>query len=108
MSSYVYTTVPGKIKTILGKIREVGVPQKVTTQYLKTIGFTSSNDSSLIPVLKYIGFIDASGVPTTKWSQFRGGSYKKVLGDALRENYSDLFNVYPDAQSRSRTELEHV
>jgi hypothetical protein len=66
MADFTYTTVPGKIKQLLTKIREVGVPQKVTVQWLKTVGFKSSNDTSLIGVLKFIGFIDASGVPTPK------------------------------------------
>jgi len=48
MADFTYTTVPGKIKQLLAKIREVGVPQKVTVQWLKTVGFKSSNDASLI------------------------------------------------------------
>lgn len=108
MADYVYTTVPGKIKRLLGKIREVGVPSKVTNQWLKTIGFTSSNDGSLIGVLKYINFIDQSGVPTDRWNQFRGGKSAKVLGDAVQAAYANLFAVYPDAQQRSNPELENV
>ena len=53
MGEYVYTGVPGKLKTLLVKIRTVGVPPKVTVQWLKTIGFTSSNDSTLIGVLEH-------------------------------------------------------
>ena len=107
MATYVYSTVPGKIKTILAKIREVGVPSKLTTQYLKTIGFTSSNDASLITVIKFIGFVDQSGAPTSLWAQYRGGSYKKILGNALKSAYSELYAVYPDAHARPRQELEH-
>lgn len=108
MADYVYTTVPGKIAKLLAKIREVGVPAKVTNQWLKTIGFTSSNDGSLIGVLKYINFIDQSGVPTDRWNQFRGGKSKKVLGDAIQAAYANLFAVYTDAQQRSSAELENV
>lgn len=39
MADFIYTTVPGKIKELLQKIREVGVPPKVTVQWLKTVGF---------------------------------------------------------------------
>jgi Family of unknown function (DUF5343) len=59
MGDFVYTVVPGKLKLLLGKIRTVGVPPKVTVQWLKTLGFTSSNDSTLIGVLRFIGFIEA-------------------------------------------------
>jgi len=57
---FTYTTVPGKIKPLLAKIREVGIPSKAASQWLKTIGFTSSNDASLLGVLKLIGLVDSS------------------------------------------------
>jgi hypothetical protein len=108
VGDFAYTVVPGKIKPLLTKIRTVGVPQKVTVQWLKTIGFTSSNDNTLIGVLRLIGLIDPNNIPTAKWTQFRGGDYKSVLGDAIREGYSELFAVYPDADKRSQADLDHV
>jgi Family of unknown function (DUF5343) len=108
MADFPYTTVPGKIKSLLAKVREVGVPPKVTAQWLKSIGFKSSNDATLIGILKYIGLTDSSGVPTSKWNQYRGAAYKTVLGDAVREGYAELFAVYPDANQRSQADLEHV
>jgi uncharacterized protein DUF5343 len=78
MADFAYTTVPGKIPSLLNKIREVGIPPKVTVQWLKSIGFKSSNDSSLLGILKLIGFIDSSAVPTSRWSKYRGIDYKKV------------------------------
>lgn len=108
MADFQYTTVPGKIKPLLSKIREVGVPPKVTVQWLKSVGFTSSNDASLLGVLKAIGFVDASGVPTARWSQYRGANHRRVLGEALQAGYADLFAVYPDAWQRNQTDLEHV
>jgi len=108
MAEFTYTTVPGKLKPFFTKLREVGVPPKATVQWLKSLGFTSSNDASLLGVLKSVGFVDATGVPTPKWSNFRGANSKRVLGDAIREGYAELFAVYPDAWQRSQTEIEHV
>jgi hypothetical protein len=108
MADFTYTTVPGKLKQLFAKLREVGVPPKATVQWLKSLGFTSSNDASMLGVLKAVGFVDATGVPTPKWSAFRGASSKQVLGDAIREGYAELFAVYPDAPQRSQTDLEHV
>ncbi|MGY6644680.1 MAG: DUF5343 domain-containing protein [Salinarimonas sp.] len=108
MSDVVYTTVPGKIPKILAKIKQVGVPPKVTNAWLKTIGFTSSNDSSLVGILRKVGFVDGSGAPTERWGQFRGLQGKAVLGECIRQGYSELYSVYPDAHLRSNTELEHV
>lgn len=108
MAEYAYTTVTGKIKELLGKIRTVGVPQKVTVAWLKTIGFTSSNDATLAGVLRFIGLTDASGIPTAAWNAYRGAHHRAVLGQAIRNGYADLFAVYPDANTRSNTDLAHV
>jgi Family of unknown function (DUF5343) len=108
MVDYAYTTVTGKVKQLLAKIRMTGVPAKVTVAWLKTIGFTSSNDATLIGVLKFIGLIDANNIPTPRWTAYRGANYRAVLGEAIRSGYADLFAVYDDASSRSHTELNHV
>jgi len=108
MPDYAYTTVTGKIKPLFDKLRTAGVPQKVTQAWLKTVGFTSSNDGTLIGVLKFIGFIDQSGIPTARWNNFRGANHKVVLGEAIRQGYADLYAVYPDAHARTNTELQHV
>ena len=108
MGDFNYTTVPGKIKPLLDKIRLVGVPAKAGVQWLKTIGFTSSNDTTLLGILKTVGLADPSGVPTSTWSQYRGAHHKKVIGEAIRVGYAELFAVYPDAWLQSDTEIEHV
>lgn len=108
MGDYAYTQVPGKLKPFLDKIRSIGVPKKVTNSWLKTIGFTSSNDGTLIGVLKFVGLVDASGTPTSIWSEMRGAKHKAVLGRAIRKGYSELYDIYPDAHLRSTTEISHV
>jgi hypothetical protein len=93
MSDFAYTVVPGKLRQLLTKMRTVGVPRKVNADWLKNLGFTSSNDKSLIAILKFIGMIDPSGVPTPTWSGYRGADNKKVLGRAVRQGYADLFCI---------------
>ena len=108
MADYPCTTVTGKIKSLLLKIREVGVPPTATVKWLKSIGFTSSNDGTLLPLLKYIGFTDTSKVPTSVWKKYRGANHGQLLASAIRQGYSDLFAVYPDANVRAASEIEHV
>lgn len=108
MVDYAYTTVTGKIKQFLDKIRSVGVPPKVTAAWLKVLGFTSSNDTTLIGVIKFIGLTDQSGIPTATWSTYRGAKHKAVLGEAIRKGYAELYAVYPDAHLRTNAELTHV
>lgn len=108
MADYPYTPVTGKLRSLLQKIREVGKPAKVTNAWLKSIGFTSSNDPSLIPVLRYIRLIDTNGVPTSSWSDYRGAEHKVALATAIRAGYSQLFDIYPDAETRAQNDLENV
>lgn len=95
-----YTKSPGSISRFLTHIRSAGVPTKVTVKYLKTVGFTSSNDTYLVSLLKGIDFVDSGGVPTGRWKAFRGTNGKQALADAIRVGYSDLFSTYPDANLR--------
>ena len=108
MVEYAYTTVAGKIKELLAKVRATGRPSKLTIEHLRILGLKSSNDKTLIGVFKFIGFVDQSGVPTEVWNNYRGRRYKTVLADAVRQGYADLFAVYPDAHARSTQDLQHV
>ena len=108
MADFQYTTVPGKLKIFLEKIRDIGVPSRANSQWLKSIGFTSSNDRTLLTILKYIGLADQTGSPTQRWAEYRGNLHGQVLAEAIRDGYSELYAVYPDAHSRPAEDLEHV
>lgn len=87
-----YVNNVGNLAKFLDEIRTAGVPDRVTFEFLKTLGFKSSNDRPIISVLKGIGFLDANGTPTDAYRAFRdphGGP--KVLARALRTAYSDVF-----------------
>ena len=107
MAEFAYTVVPGKLKSFLRKIREVSVPDKASNKWLYSIGFTSSNDRTMLRVLKFIRFIDEDGTPTDFWKQYRGANYRKVLAKAIQEGYAELFQIYPDACQRTDEELEN-
>ena len=108
MAEVTYTTVPGKITTLIVKIRGTGVPKKADSVWLKAIGLTSSNDRSLIQVLKKIYFIDASNVHTARWRDFRGSDPKGVLAKAIKDGYGELYEVYDDAHDRPQSDISAV
>lgn len=108
MAEYVYTTVPGKIKSLLSKIKDVGIPDTATQAWLKSIGFGSTNDRSLLNVLRVVGLVDENKKPTEAWRQFRGSSGAKVLARGILEGYRDLYKVYSDAHNRPNADLESV
>jgi hypothetical protein len=98
MAEVPYTTVPSKIPKLLDKLATGGVPDKVTQKYLEAIGFKSTNDRSLIAIVKHIGLIDGQGVPTQLWQTFRSATRRKsAVAMGVREGYAGLFRVYPDA-----------
>lgn len=108
MARYPYILRTGSIKSFLEKIPSVGIPDKVTLRYIYSLGFKSRNDRPILPVLKFLKFIDDSGIPTERYKKFRDKSLsKKVLGDAIKGAYSEVFKVYPDAAQKDNVSLQN-
>jgi len=108
MAEFPYTMVTGNLKRFFNHIQAAGVPDKVTTQYLVKVGFKSKNDRQIIPILKFIGFLDASGTPTDMWLSYRDtASGRKVVSGAVGKAYPDLFNTFPDAHRKDNEALRN-
>lgn len=107
MADFPACNVQGKLKEIFSRIREVGVPAKATYKWLESLGYKSKNDRTILPVLKFIHFVDKSGTPTQHWLDYRGKDYKGVMAKAVKQGYSELFGMYPNACSQSNDNLEH-
>ncbi len=108
MSDYPYVAVTNKLKTFLGDIQRLGVPERVNRTWLKTIGYTSSNDQSIPRVLEFIELVDTSRKPTEKWMQFRNRDLSgTVLAAAIREAYSALYQIHPDAHLLDDDDLKN-
>ena len=107
MPDYAYTTVPGKLKGLLAKIRETGVPDRATVKWLESIGFKAKNDRTMLPILRQIDLVSERGSPTQRWKDYRGADQAAVLAEGIRAGYADLFAVYPDANTRPTTDLEN-
>lgn len=99
----VYTMSYGQLGDFLEKIREGQAPSNFSQQHLKDIGFGSANHRAYIPLLKAIGFLTASGAPTSRYHAYRDKSQAKaILGAALKEAYSDLFVIKSHPNERDR------
>lgn len=99
MVTYPYVPSPDKLPAFFQKIGGIGVPSKLTNQTLKSIGFTSSNDSRLLSVVKFLRFVDGNGVPTQSWTALRKHP-ASAIAQAVTSAYSSLFEHYPDAHQR--------
>ncbi|WP_198400234.1 DUF5343 domain-containing protein [Bradyrhizobium pachyrhizi] len=104
-NAYVLPT--NRIPDLLRKIQDGQVPARFTIQLLKDWGFTSTNDRAFIPLLKAIGFLTADGTPTQRYSEYRDHSQsKQVLGQAIREAYSDIFLIKEHPTTADRSAIE--
>ncbi len=106
---YPYTTVPGKLRDLFKKAPSMGRPDKVTVSWLKKAGWTSSNDPSMIPVLKFVGIVGSDGIPSELWDSLRvqDEGNRAKLASAIRQAYADLFSLYPDAHRKDAEALRN-
>lgn len=103
----VYVQVYGQLAEVFKRISDGQAPEKFTRQYLKDLGFRSSNHHALIPLLKALGFLSADGVPTARYHAYRDKSQaNKVLGQAVREAYADLFTIKAEPTDADRALIE--
>lgn len=103
----VYAQVYGQLPEFFAKLQEGQAPSSFTQQHLKDIGFPSSNHRALIPLLKVLGFLSASGSPTARYHAYRDKSRSRhVLGEAIKEAYSDLFVIKSHPSEKDRALIE--
>lgn len=107
MSEIAYVVNTGKIKTYFDKFQQAGVPQKVGVAWLKSIGcWAGGNDNYIISVLKFIGFINSSNVPTELWKSYKDPTKARTtLAKGIREGYKVLFDTYADANLKDKDTL---
>ncbi len=105
-SAYLITT--KNLEAFLNSIQSAKAPERFTNKFLTQLDFTSTNDRLFIGVLKALGFLDEGGVPTKRYFEFLDQSQSsRVLAEAIREAYSDLFAVNKNAQNLSLDEVKN-
>lgn len=94
-----------KIEPILKRIRSAAKPERLSQELLSTWGFTASNDRAMPRVLKMLGFLSESGVPTADFDGLRDPTtWSVVLAERIRQTYADLFAM--DANIHKAPEVE--
>jgi len=95
------------LQKILDAIQRAGVPEVFNFDFLKDLGYKSSNDRAIIKILKYIGMLDASGHPQTAYREFMDNTKARgVLASRLHNAYDDLFLSDKQAHSKSTASLK--
>ncbi len=107
MPDFPYIQTTGRMKDFFTKIPSVAAPDRVTINWLSSVGFKSKNDRPMIGVLEFIGFT-ASKKPTDRWTAFRDNSQSaRVMAEGIIQGYADLFGTFPDAYNRNEKDLRN-
>jgi hypothetical protein len=105
-TAYLVTT--KNLEAFLNAIKTAKAPERVNNKFLANLEFSTTNDRLFIGLLKGLGFVDDSGVPTKRYFEFldqtRSGA---ILAEAIREAYSDLFAINTKAQDLSVEEVKN-
>jgi hypothetical protein len=105
-TSYLVTT--KNLDAIFNALLSAKAPTSLTSAFLKTLGFTSSNDTLYIRVFKDLGLIDAANAPTEKYFRFLDQSEsKKVIAESVEEAYADLFALNKKAYDMSEPDIRN-
>lgn len=96
------------LEAFLNAIKSAKAPERFTNSFLAQLDFSASNDRLFIGLLKGLGFIDESGVPTQRYFEFLDQSQSgAVLADAIRNAYDDLFAINRRANEMSVEEVRN-
>lgn len=106
-TDYPYMVSNNKIGPILEKIRTAAKPTKFTNEFLKHMGFASSNDRAIIPLLKKLGFLNADGNPTEYYDRLKDKKdHPYVLAERIRELYSSIFSINTEMNAASDDDIK--
>jgi Family of unknown function (DUF5343) len=108
--AYPYTSGQGAIVQTFAQLRK-GFPSKVDAAYLQRFGIAPANESYIISILRFLGFIDEEGDRRDESTGFFFGGdedFKSGLEQAVRGAYSQLFGeMGEDALTAEKSGLTH-
>lgn len=97
-----------KVREMFQAFQSAQAPKRFTFGFLESLGYKSTNDRLIIPVLKSLAFLNASGEPTDRYFRFLDQTQApRVLAESIREAYSDLFQVNRKANELSQAEIKN-
>lgn len=98
MAAYPYTSGQGAIAQTFAQLRK-GFPSKVDAGYLQRFGIAPANESYIIAILRFLGFINDDGDRRDDGIGFFYASdeeFKSGLEQAVRDAYSQVFDEMGD------------
>jgi hypothetical protein len=103
-----YLTTARNLDGILAAMQTAQAPQVFNRRFLESLDYKSSSDRLIINVLKALGFLSSDNKPTERYYEFLDQTQAgRVMADALKEAYTDLFEVHTRAQDLSKADLKN-
>ena len=107
MTEY-YLITTKNVDAFFNALTNADPPAKFVQKFLEQLEFKSTNDRLFIGVLKGLKFIDDAGIPQERYFKFIDQTEsKKILSEAIREAYSDLFAINKKANEFSMIEVKN-
>jgi len=95
------------VPSIMEAIVRGTAPKRFTLQHLKDIGFSSSNDRAIIPLLKDLGFLSPDAAPTARYHAYRNSTdSRRIMAEAVRDAYGDLFTISAQPTEQDRPAIQ--
>jgi hypothetical protein len=107
MTEY-YLLTTKNVEAFFNALTNAEPPPKFIQKILEQLEFKSTNDRLYIGVLKGLKFIDDAGIPQDRYYKYIDQTEsKKVLAEAIKEAYSDLFSINKKANDFSLAEVKN-
>lgn len=102
-----YMTSVTNLHKILDAMQRAAAPETFHLDFLRDLGFTSSNDRGAVKLFKFLGLLDGSGKPHGSYREFMDhAKAKQVLAAQLRASYDDLFKSDLKANTKTADSLK--
>lgn len=103
-----YMTSTKNLKDILTAMQQAQAPKQFSMSFLLGLGYKSSADRLVIGMLKALGFLHPSGAPTPRYFEYLDQTQSaRVMAEAMREAYADLFQLNINAHKMTRDEVKN-
>ena len=101
-----YLTSVKNLPDIFAAMQGAQAPEKFTQGFLESLEFKSTADRLIIGMLKALGFLDDAGKPKDRYFRFLDQTQgAKVIAEAVRDAYQDLFKVNVKANEMTRSDV---
>jgi hypothetical protein len=102
-----YLTSYKNVGKLLDGIFSAKQPDSFTRQFLSgTLGIKSTGDRSLIPMLRTLGFIDATNKPLPAYGALKNSARRRTaIANAIRRAYAPLYEANEQADKLPNEDL---